>query len=83
VIGRNLDDRNLDGRNVVASQSVLDTELISRRLADAISGRPGFAFVRYVHWFPDIRLEFAIQAIFAGNLRLAILNRLATYRLRD
>ena len=73
----------MDGRNPDVSQSVLDTELISRCLADAISGRPGFAFVRYVHWFPDIRLEFAIQAIFADNLRLPILNRLATYRLRD
>jgi len=78
VIGRNLDGRNLD-----VSQIVLDTELISRSLADAISGRPGFAFVRYVHWFPDIRLQFAIQAIFAGNLRLPILNCLATYGQRD
>jgi hypothetical protein len=73
----------MDGRNLDVSQSVLDTELISRRLADAISGPSGFAFVRYVHWFPDIRLEFAIQAIFAGNLRLAILNCLATYGQRN
>ncbi len=42
-----------------------------------------FTFVRDVHWFPDIRLEFAIQAIFADNLRLPILNRLATYSQRD
>ena len=83
MIGRNLVARSMDGRNVDVSQSVLDMELIGRRVAEAISGPPGFAFVRYVHWFPDIRLEFAIQAIFAGNLRLAVLNRLATYGLSD
>ena len=41
------------------------------------------AFVRYVYWFPDICLQFAIQAIFAGNLRLALLNRLPGHGLRD
>jgi hypothetical protein len=39
------------------------------------------AFVRYVHWFPDIRLEFAVQAVFARNLGLSILNCLFTHGL--
>jgi len=42
-----------------------------------------FAFVRNVHWFPDICLQFAIQAIFAGDLRLAILNRLPSHGQRN
>src|SRR5271156_4685023 len=42
-----------------------------------------FAFVGYVDGFPDVRLEFAVQNIFVGNLRLSIPNSLSAHGLAD
>src|ERR1039457_597702 len=47
-----------------------DNARASSTTASTFGGRPPgmwVAFVRNVRWFPDICLEFAIQAIFAGN----------------
>src|SRR5208282_4499399 len=35
-----------------------------------------YAFVRNIHWFPDVRVNFTLQAIVVGYLRLTISNRL-------
>ena len=50
---------------------------------DALSKGLLFTFVLYVHWFPDIRLKFAVQSLLIGNLRLAILDRLFPHGLAD
>src|ERR1700733_3489455 len=41
------------------------------------------ALVRHIYRLPDVRLDFAVQAVFANNLRLSILDGLPAHRLRD